>query len=72
MQDYPSQSQVGEFKHASLELDPEKEFENAKWIVLTTSQPYLADTDKDNQMDYDVAEKRDAKASGKDQGWSSY
>jgi len=31
------------FRYSSLESDPEKEFEHAKWIVLTTSQPFLDD-----------------------------
>ena len=69
MQDQHSQSLGGEFRHSSLELEPEKEFENAKWIVLTTSQPYLADNDKDSQIDYDGPEKRETKSSTKDQGW---
>ena len=31
------------FRYASLEPEPEKEFEHAKWIVLTTAQPYIED-----------------------------
>jgi len=37
------------FRYASLELDPEKEFEHAKWIVLTTAQPYLDDDQVDTK-----------------------
>lgn len=37
------------FRYSSLESNPEKEFENAKWIVLTTAQPCIDD---------DVAEKQ--------------
>ena len=50
-----------------MELEPEKEFENAKWIVLTTPQP--AADEKESAVD-DGADKKDSKSSNKDQ-WGS-
>ena len=34
-----SVDQSDQFRYSSLESDPEKEFEHAKWIVLTTATP---------------------------------
>ena len=34
------------FKLSSMELDPEREFRFAKWIVLTTPQPALEADDE--------------------------
>ena len=67
MQDLPSKGSNNDFKHASLELDPEKEFENAKWIVLTSPQPAV--DEKESAVD-EGADKKDPKSSNKDQ-WSS-
>lgn len=34
-----SLDQENVFRYSSLEADPEKEFKDAKWVVLTTPQP---------------------------------
>ena len=62
-----SLNSVSDFKHSSLELEPEKEFENSKWIVLTTPHPFLSDSDKDGQVDQESTEKLEKKSSNKDQ-----
>ena len=42
------------FRYSSLESDPVKEFEHSKWIVLTTSQPFL---DEDSAAEKNKLEK---------------
>ena len=62
-----NENNVSDFKHSSLELEPEKEFENSKWIVLTTPHPFLSDQEKEAaQMDHESPDKLDKKSSNKD------